>query len=229
MGRGLAQYWAAILLGQDLVWIDDIYSNPSRVEDRPRKVSDGAGGLVEVMTKFPVWLDPVASNGTPMCHAFSYAQSILNDWVAKHPHLFRQLSFMSPMANRAMAILLSWLMRSGSYKRKMEICFTELASLIAHVARPSIFHPVRKAYPTSMPACSFKCQACCLSTCEMRCFNSGYSAGDLARGFVFNADIKDVVTFFEIGTIREQSALEVPCMSSLSIFKRRRPEQRRRV
>jgi len=36
------------LAGQELVWIDDIANHPLRVEERGRKVYDGAGGLVEV-------------------------------------------------------------------------------------------------------------------------------------------------------------------------------------
>ena len=37
------------------------------------KESDGAGGVVDVTRKFPVWLRPVAGYGTPMCEALSLA------------------------------------------------------------------------------------------------------------------------------------------------------------
>jgi hypothetical protein len=42
---------------------------PARVETRTKKVSDGAGGLVDQAVKFPIWFDAVASGGTPMCGA----------------------------------------------------------------------------------------------------------------------------------------------------------------
>ena len=86
-GAGIGPALGGNLSGQDLVWIDDIYRIRHRVEDRPRKYL-WCGELAEVMPKLPVWLDPVANNGTPMCHAFSNAHSILKEWVAQHPASF---------------------------------------------------------------------------------------------------------------------------------------------
>ena len=49
----------------DLVPLSEIAANPARLENRAKKVPDGAGGLVEQEIKFPIWVDPVASGGTP--------------------------------------------------------------------------------------------------------------------------------------------------------------------
>ena len=57
----------------------------AEVEERQVKESDGAGGIVEVTRKFPVWLHPTASYGTPMCEALSAASKALQDWTAQHP------------------------------------------------------------------------------------------------------------------------------------------------
>jgi hypothetical protein len=38
---------------------------PLRIEERQKKISDGAGGIVEQAVKFPVWFEPRASGGTP--------------------------------------------------------------------------------------------------------------------------------------------------------------------
>ena len=54
------------------------------VEERKVKESDGAGGLVEVSRKFPVWLRPEAKWGTPMCTALSLASEALDDWISDH-------------------------------------------------------------------------------------------------------------------------------------------------
>ena len=72
------------LTGQELVWVDDIYANPLRVEERMKKESDGAGGFIEVKTKFPVWFDPVANGNTPMCQALKLVSDILDKWVQEH-------------------------------------------------------------------------------------------------------------------------------------------------
>ncbi len=57
----------------------------AEVEERQVKESDGAGGIVEVTRKFPVWLRPMANYGTPMCEALSATSQALKDWIAQHP------------------------------------------------------------------------------------------------------------------------------------------------
>ena len=57
----------------------------AEVEERQVKESDGAGGIVEITRKFPVWLRPTASYGTPMCEALSAASKALQEWTASHP------------------------------------------------------------------------------------------------------------------------------------------------
>src|SRR5258708_32859807 len=59
------------LAGQPLVPISAVANNPLRVEQRTRKVDDGAGGLTEQSFKFPVWVEPVANGKTPMCKALT--------------------------------------------------------------------------------------------------------------------------------------------------------------
>src|SRR5262249_13678257 len=59
-----------------------------RVEERTRKVDDGAGGVVDQSIKFPVWFDPVALGGTPMCEAMSQAEATLSNWIAQHETSF---------------------------------------------------------------------------------------------------------------------------------------------
>ena len=54
------------LAGKVLNPISAIEAHPLRVEDRRRKVDDGAGGIIEQTVKFPVWFEPRASGGTTM-------------------------------------------------------------------------------------------------------------------------------------------------------------------
>src|SRR5580700_9009848 len=55
-GRVLSAFSGA-LAGQTLVPISKIADNPTRVEQRTRKVDDGAGGLIDQKFKFPVWFE----------------------------------------------------------------------------------------------------------------------------------------------------------------------------
>jgi len=69
--------------------IDDLAANPKRVDRIRKKESDGAGGLVEVDFNMPIWVDPVAENGTPMAEAFTEAHRVLSSaWLPSHPDSF---------------------------------------------------------------------------------------------------------------------------------------------
>jgi hypothetical protein len=74
--------------GQPLVPISQIADNPSRLEERTKKMPDGAGGMTEQTIRFPVWFDPIADGGTPMCRAAGEAEQILQDWLSQHPDCY---------------------------------------------------------------------------------------------------------------------------------------------
>ena len=59
------------LTGKDLIPISELANNPVRIEDRAKKVDDGAGGLVEQTVKFPIWFEATHDGGTPMSSARS--------------------------------------------------------------------------------------------------------------------------------------------------------------
>ena len=75
--------------------VDDIRSDylsafadqPLRIDTMKRKVSDGAGGLVEINEEMAVYLDPKSpDNGlTPMGEAFEFTKQLIEGWVTKKP------------------------------------------------------------------------------------------------------------------------------------------------
>lgn len=73
---------------QELVWIDDLATNLLRIEDREKIVSDGAGGVIKVPTKFPIWIESFAYGWTPMCEALERTKVILGTWVKNHPNAY---------------------------------------------------------------------------------------------------------------------------------------------
>jgi hypothetical protein len=87
-GASVGPAFGGLLAGKELVPISEIADNPSRLEKRLKKVPDGAGGLVDQLVKFPVWFDPVANGGTPMCQALNTAHLILSQWISEYSHCF---------------------------------------------------------------------------------------------------------------------------------------------
>ncbi|MGH2412634.1 MAG: hypothetical protein ACRDEA_02845, partial [Microcystaceae cyanobacterium] len=73
------------LATKPVVTIQDLTENCLRVETLQRKVSDGAGGLVEIDDQFPVWVEPASVGETPMTEAFQMAHQLLSGWIEHHP------------------------------------------------------------------------------------------------------------------------------------------------
>jgi hypothetical protein len=87
-GNTVSPAFVGTIAGRDLVPISEIAENPARLEQRTKKVPDGAGGIIEQTVRVPVWLDPVANGATPMCRAASEAYRILEEWLDEHPDCF---------------------------------------------------------------------------------------------------------------------------------------------
>lgn len=67
-------------------FLKDLDSNPIRIDEVMKKQSDGAGGIVEVPYKMPVWVEPISKDGaTNMKGAFEMAKAIIEKWLADKP------------------------------------------------------------------------------------------------------------------------------------------------
>jgi hypothetical protein len=86
--NGVKPAFTGNLTGKNLVPISEIANNPARIEERTKRISDGAGGLVDTSVKFPIWFDPTANGGTPMTEAFRQANGIISTWLNSNPNCF---------------------------------------------------------------------------------------------------------------------------------------------
>ena len=67
-------------------FLEDLYNNPIRVENKTQKVSDGNGGLVDVAVNQPVWIEPITENvWTNMRDGFKMAKQLVEDWISDKP------------------------------------------------------------------------------------------------------------------------------------------------
>jgi uncharacterized protein YegL len=73
--------------------LSEVATHPARLDTRKQTVSDGAGGLIEREISFPIWFEPLADGGTPMCGALALAKGLLEPWVASHPRSFPPIVF----------------------------------------------------------------------------------------------------------------------------------------
>lgn len=83
-GARVGSAFQGALAGKELVGVAEVAQHPVRVDTLQQKVDDGAGGLVEIEKKFPVWIEPVAENGTPMAEAMQLATRWTSAWANQH-------------------------------------------------------------------------------------------------------------------------------------------------
>ncbi len=87
-GLGIKSGFSGALAEDILHPLSAIEANPLRVEERVKRVSDGAGGLVDQPTKFPVWFDATSNGGTPMTEAMTQAAQTIAAWCDAHPESY---------------------------------------------------------------------------------------------------------------------------------------------
>ena len=68
--------------------ISEVASSLIEVKKVKKSIPDGAGGVVEVEVRVPIWLQPEADNGTPMHEAFEFAAEIIEHWCDDKPDGF---------------------------------------------------------------------------------------------------------------------------------------------
>jgi hypothetical protein len=204
-GGRVASALGGALAGQTLVPISAIANNPLRIEQRTRKVDDGAGGILEQKFKFPVWFESKAAGRTPMCEALKlakqYLEVFLGRFAACYPPLVINITdgmstdgdplpiakALQQLASKDGNVLLF-----NAHVSATQALAVEFPSADAHL--PDNFAKLLYRMSSALPSRLFE---------AARADKFPVSSG--ARGFVFNADLVSVVRFLDIGTRVAQS------------------------
>ncbi|SDG00599.1 vWA domain-containing protein [Terriglobus roseus] len=199
-GASVGPVFSGSLSGRSHVPVGEVADLPARLENRTKRVPDGAGGLVEQQVRFPVWIDPTANGGTPMCDAFGQVRSLLEQWLHEHPNCFPPTVLHitdgestdgdpSGVANQILSM------------------GTSDGPVLLFNCHVSSRHTVKIEYPgdeSQLPddfaRMLFKISTPLPGVFQQAASNMGLKTSDGARGFVFNGDPVSVAQFFEIGT-----------------------------
>jgi hypothetical protein len=174
-------------------------NTPDRVEDRTKKISDGAGGIIEQTIKFPVWFDAVANGGTPMHTALNEASRILTDFITAHPSSFPPIVINitdgepdrdpSPEAKQ---------LKSLSTSDGNILLFN--VQISSNGAKPIEFPDNESGLPDNQAKLLFGLSSVLPDYMREAVKQEGISASANTRGFAFNADLAAVIRFLDIGT-----------------------------
>jgi hypothetical protein len=188
------------LTGRNLVPLSDLANNPLRVEQRLKKMDDGAGGLIERTIKFPVWFEPKAEGSTPMCGALNLACHLLADFLGTSPECYPPLviNITDGESTDGDPEPTAASLRGLSSQDGNVLLFNVHISF--RKERPIEF-PEREAdLPDAAARLLFRMSSLLPPNMRQTAQNDGFRVSDTTRGFVFNADLVSVIRFLDIGT-----------------------------
>jgi hypothetical protein len=199
-GSDIGPAFSGALTGRDLVPISVIADNPARVEERTRKIDDGAGGLVDQTVKFPIWFDPIAKGGTPMVAALDRAKETLGGWIAAHPDAFPPIviNITDGESTDGDPTAAAETLRGLQTSDGGLLLFN--AHLSSQSGAPVEFPDSDAALADKYAKLLFAISSDLPSHIRSAAASEGYGVSDGAKGFVFNADLVSVIRFLDIGT-----------------------------
>ncbi len=188
------------LAGKELVPITEIANSPMRIEERTKKIDDGAGGLVDQKIRFPIWFDPVANNGTPMTQALTRGHAILSQWVAQHmtsfPPTVVHITDGESTDGDPSAVAES--IRNLATNDGNVLLFN--VHLSSQHATPIEFPDTESGLPDQYALLLFRMSSVLPEHIRAAASEAGYRVSEGTRGFSFNADQVAFIKFLNIGT-----------------------------
>ncbi len=199
-GGTVGSAFAGSLIGKDLIPISDVANSPARVEQRIKKIPDGAGGLVDQTVKFPTWIDPKSNGGTPMCAALQHAHGLLSKWVSEHrsgfpPTVLHITDGESSDGDPA---------EIGKSIQSLATSDGTVLFFNCHVSSQraaNILYPdSADSLPNDYAKTLFNISSLMPDAFRKTANDIGVNVRENSRAFVFNADPASVTQFFQIGT-----------------------------
>ena len=199
-GDDVESVFQGTLANRDLVPISELATAPLRLEDRTRRMPDGAGGTVDEAFRLPIWLEPVHNGGTPMCKGLGHVASLLRTWVSGHrqsypPTLIHVTDGESTDGDPTSV---------GTELQKIATDAGPLTFFNLHLsagrATPVTFPESEGQLFDGFAKTLFKISSVLPESIRQEALADGYTVTDQSRAFAFNADLVEAVRFLQIGT-----------------------------
>jgi hypothetical protein len=179
--------------------ISALEANPLRVETRKRKTDDGAGGIVEQSVKFPVWFEPMANGGTPMCDAIRKAGEELAAWCDAHPNCYPPtvLHVTDGESTDGDPEPLADALRQFSTTDGNVLMLNLHVSAVS--GTPTTFPASDSNLPDKYAKTLFRMSSQLPTHIANYAQEKGHKLSLESRGYMFNAEAGEIVDFFDIG------------------------------
>lgn len=199
-GKSVGSVLGGELAGQGLVPVSEIGNKPLRVDERSKKEPDGAGGVIVQNVKFPIWFEPVAENGTPMCEALSQAHQTVTEFVDHFPNCFPPIviNITDGKANDGDPEPVAAELR--------EVCSEDGTVLLFNVhisennEKPIQYPDTMESLPDAYAQRLFRMSSELPLVMRDQAKVMDIILKEGTRGFVFNGDLVSVIQLLDIGT-----------------------------
>lgn len=176
----------------DLIPISHLAERPLRMEERidqdERKV------------KFPIWFEPHAKNGTPMCRALDMAAATVRSWIEVYPANFPPVVLNITDGEATDGDPLRWARKLREFSTDDGQVLLFNVHLSASGSRPVAYPDSPDGLPDEFAHTLFQMSSVLPFPMRAAAEGEGYQTTLDSRGFVFNADPVALVRFLEIGT-----------------------------
>jgi len=178
------------------------FAELAAVEEHTVKEDDGAGGIIEVKRQIPAWIRPEADYGTPMKSTLEAAAEAVEKWISAHPESYPPVIINVSDGQStdgdpepAAASVKSLATADGN-----ALVFN------VHLSKngaPAVRYPsLEEELPPKDGHCRamFRMSSPLPQASRERAEALEIPVTEKSRGYVFNADIVDLIQFLDIGT-----------------------------
>lgn len=181
--------------------ISKINDHPLRIDQLNQQMWDeDLGEMTELPVEMPVWVDPVAEGGTPMCSVLHLAYGIFEEWIANHPNCFPPIlvHITDGESTEGDPIPYADPIQSLATDDGNVLIFNGHLSMTA--ADPIYFPATDEVMPEELARVLFQMSSVLPDSLRERATAEGFDMQPNGRGMVFNADMIGLLQFLDMGT-----------------------------
>ncbi len=189
------------LQGNMLASITEIAENPARIEKRTQQFyDDDTGELMETEVEVPIWIDPAAEGGTPMCSALYKAYELTKAWIDEHPKSFPPVVIHITDGESQEGDPLPY----ADPLKELETEDGQVLLFNCHLSMTKadkfLFPANDELLPDDFARLLFEMSSELPETLCSRAIAEGFEIESGARGMAFNADMVSLIRFLDMGT-----------------------------
>lgn len=171
-----------------------------KLDIRRRQQADANGIVTLVEEPYPIYVEPTAVNGTPMCEAFQLAYAMLETWIGEHLASFPPIviNITDGEASDGNPQVPAQSLRGLATSDGNVLLFN--CHLSSHRAPAVVLHDDDQDLVDDYARQLFVMSSPLPDSFRQAALRQGFGVNGRTRGFAFNADLVDLIKFLDIGT-----------------------------